>query len=312
MSGHTHNFKRRLLFYPPPSLYPKIWHDVLKSTPLSVKFCRDCAQKALNNNGSNFKDGYQCPLGVYGFMIPVKVKEEVVAFLNLDPVILDKPKDLSASVESACKLGIDPVRFIDALREVKNFTFYGMHSVIELLYGISQCIFEAGYQNKKLKDLAPSSDKVFGHLHLYYKNKLLTALLEVSYNFFNADRASIMLFDEKSNELYIRMAKGLSEDTVKTARVKIGQGLSGMAAESIEPIFIDEYTDIKTLKAHMREPRLKNSLIVPIKIKDKLFGVLNIGSFKSDPAKFTPQSLEIINKLNDLVETTLIGLPYSI
>ena len=118
-----------------------------------------------------------------------------------------------------------------------------------------------------------------------------------------------MLWDEDKKELYIKMAKGLTKEIVDTTRVKIGEGLAGIAAEGKKSLFINDGVTDEKILSRCNNPSLKNSILMPIWPKDKLLGVLTVGTSKIDADKFTSQGVETIDKLAELVEATLTALP---
>ena len=193
---------------------------------------------------------------------------------------------------------------------MKVFTFYGIKSVVELLYDIGLCICQLGYQNLQLKGLLPRAPAIVKRLHEFYKERLLDALLEVSCEFTEADRGSIMLLDEQKKELYIKIARGLSEDIVKTVRLKTSEGLAGIVVEEGRPLLIDSGVSDEKIRNRMNNPKLKNSILIPLKAKDRLLGVLSIGSYGEASDKFTSNSLETIDKLAELVESALADFPH--
>ncbi|UCC95706.1 MAG: GAF domain-containing protein, partial [Candidatus Omnitrophota bacterium] len=207
-------------------------------------------------------------------------------------------------------LGINPEVFFDALREIKIFSFYGMSSVIEFLYDVGAYVCELGYQNTRLKKLLPEAPPVLDRVHRFYIERLLNALLEVSYNFTDADRGSIMLLDRETNELYIKVAKGLKRDVVEQTRLKAGESLAGVVMQEGKPLFIDGNTKDEKILAHLNNPQLRYSILIPIKGRDAIVGVLNVGTCRDDSDKFTTSSVETIDKLAELVETVLTNLSH--
>jgi hypothetical protein len=252
-----------------------------------------------------------CPVGLYSFPIPLRAGRESLAYLIVGPVIIGKYREMEQYIKIAEELGIDPENFLDALREIKIFSFSGIKSVIELLYDIGLYVCELGYQNIKLQDLVPRAPNILARVHKFYVEKLLSALLEVSYSYTEAERGSVMLLDEEKGELYIKIAKGLSEEIVGQAKLKIGEGLAGIVAQNKKPLFINENIEDKEIRKRLNKPQLKYSMLIPIKVKNKLLGVLNISTSKVGADKFTSQSAQTIDKLIQLVETTLLDIPHA-
>ncbi len=109
--------------------------------------------------------------------------------------------------------------------------------------------------------------------------KLLKWLLEVSVEVVGASQGSIMLYCEKTGELYIGYAKGLSEAVIKETRVKLGEGISGKAATLRKTILTRDLSE-KGLYAEMdrERPAIKSSITAPITHGETLLGVLNMST----------------------------------
>ncbi|MCM8824000.1 MAG: PocR ligand-binding domain-containing protein [Candidatus Omnitrophica bacterium] len=264
------------------SLAPRLCQEVMTITIESAKVCSDCHRRVLVNAEKSWKEGYLCPIGLYFFPVPLKIKEVTLGYLIVGPVVLGK-RDESTYKERIENLGIDIDIFLDALREIKVFSFYGIKSVIELLYDLSVQILSTNF----------------------IVDKFLTVLLEAAHNFTQSDRSSIMLFNEDTKELYIKVAKGIEEDIIASTRLKLGEGLAGIAAQQDTPLFLSNDTVDENIRKRFRNRAITYSIIMPIKVQNKLLGILNIATYKQNSDKFNFQNIDTITKLKNLVESTL-------
>ena len=192
---------------------------------------------------------------------------------------------------------MNPEEFLDALKEIKVFSFYGIRSLIELLYDIGRYACELTTQDISLKNIIPGASDTLKNQYNSHMEKSLTTLLDLSCVFSGAERGSIMLLDEKNDELYIKIAKGLKNEIIKQTRVKVGEGLAGIVARKKEPLFIDEKNNEERIQFRLNNSHLTYSMLIPIKNKDKLWGVLNISTSNANPDKFTAQNAKIIDML---------------
>jgi len=292
-----------------PSIISSVCDQLVKESPAGIEFCQRYQKEALAKADKNWRQGYQCFLGLHCFLVPLRLEEETLAYLLVGPVILGRQREARAYMESAKHIKVDPIKFLDGLRQVKTLTFYGIKSILELLHDIGSCICQLNYQNAELKALIPQAPVILEKIHAFYVERLLNALLEISYNFAKADRASIMLLDKETDELYIKVARGLNQEIIDTTRIKVGQGLSGMVAKSKEPLFIDhKITDQKILKNCLRS-QIKSSIVIPLESGGELLGVMNIGSYgNTSDSLFTYQKISTIDKLTELVQAVLTDL----
>lgn len=102
-------------------------------------------------------------------------------------------------------------------------------------------------------------------------------VLEDACRLMGAPRASMMLYDDQRNVLRIVAAKGLPEEAVNTVELKPGQGLAGRAFETGSRQFhADPASDPAFHHMPGSESYLEAVLTIPLKIKNKPVGVLNL------------------------------------
>jgi|CXWL01.1.fsa_nt_gi signal transduction histidine kinase len=106
--------------------------------------------------------------------------------------------------------------------------------------------------------------------------ELLTSILELTTQVVDSDSASLLLLDEKTQELYFDVALGLGEEASKV-RLKLGQGIAGMVAESRKPEIINDVRKDPRWSSLMDERsgfKTISILAIPMVLKGKLIGVL--------------------------------------
>lgn len=106
--------------------------------------------------------------------------------------------------------------------------------------------------------------------------ELLTSVLELSTKVVDAESASLLLLDEKSQELYFDVALGLGPQA-SAVRLKLGQGIAGSVAKSRKPEIINAVRQdprwSPAMDAHSGFVT-RSILAVPMTIKGHLVGVL--------------------------------------
>jgi len=112
-----------------------------------------------------------------------------------------------------------------------------------------------------------------------------------------ADRVSLMLLDEASQELYIAAAIGLSDDIVANTRVKIGEGIAGLTAQKGEPLLISERgaqgDAIHTLPLW---EDTGSAICVPILLHNQVLGALNVARAQ-DTASLRQDDVDLLSIL---------------
>ncbi len=106
----------------------------------------------------------------------------------------------------------------------------------------------------------------------------------------DAERASIMRLDEETGELRIVASRGIPEDLVRRARVRVGEGVSGWVAQTGKPILVkDVKSDPRALyrsESAMSESFISSPIVlsVPILLAEKVLGVINVTNRRSGGA----------------------------
>jgi len=86
----------------------------------------------------------------------------------------------------------------------------------------------------------------------------------------------ILLLNEKTQELYFRFQVGYAREIAERMRIKVGEGVTGIAAQRREAILVDDVSqDPRYISA---VPNVRSELAVPLIIKNRLIGVIDIES----------------------------------
>jgi sigma-B regulation protein RsbU (phosphoserine phosphatase) len=86
----------------------------------------------------------------------------------------------------------------------------------------------------------------------------------------------ILLLNEKAQELYFRFQVGYAREIAERMRIKVGEGVTGIAAQRREAILVDDVSkDPRYISA---AHNVRSELAVPLIIKNRLIGVIDIES----------------------------------
>lgn len=108
---------------------------------------------------------------------------------------------------------------------------------------------------------------------------------------------SIMLLDEKKNELVIKAAQTPAKDYLEKGAVKVESSLSGRAVIEKRPVMIP---DVKKEKEYMypdmaRDLGLCSLLSVPMLVKEKVIGVIN--GYTREEHQFTEEEVKLVQTI---------------
>jgi phosphoserine phosphatase RsbU/P len=100
----------------------------------------------------------------------------------------------------------------------------------------------------------------------------------------------ILLLNEKTQELYFRFQVGYAREIAERMRIKVGEGVTGIAAQRREAILVDDVSKYPQYisAAH----NVRSELAVPLIIKNRLIGVIDIES--PEPNHFTEEHKRLL------------------
>jgi len=108
-------------------------------------------------------------------------------------------------------------------------------------------------------------------------DKLLRVIMGQAKRVVGAEASSLMLLDEAKKELFFDVTLGGRGEKLKQIRLKVGQGIAGWVAKEGKPLIITDARRDPRFFAQADEVtkfRTKSILCVPLKIKDRIIGVM--------------------------------------
>jgi len=142
----------------------------------------------------------------------------------------------------------------------------------------TQSLNELAEKLEWLETLYRVNREVTGSLSL---ETCLKVIIEEVRNLLDVDRASLMLLSSKEDVLKIKVATGLTEDVIKNTRIKVGEGITGWVAKHRQPLLINDLSkDKRFQKKGYKGYSTESLLSIPLIIKGKCFGVLNVNNKK--------------------------------
>jgi diguanylate cyclase (GGDEF)-like protein len=115
--------------------------------------------------------------------------------------------------------------------------------------------------------------------------EILGAIMDKMAQFFGPERWSLLMVDDKANELYYAIAVGENAETLKGLRVPMGEGVAGWVAATGNPLVVpDVALDQHWSAFAAKHPDLKIQSIacVPVRSGNKTLGVIQLLNSKLD------------------------------
>lgn len=151
--------------------------------------------------------------------------------------------------------------------------------------------------NRKAKQLDLLSEVSRTIVSDYYLKEILQLIVTMTAQVMNSKICSIMLLDEKKQELVIAATQSLSQRYVNKSNLKVGQSISGKVVIEKRPISV---LDVTKEPGYMypdvaKKEGLVSMIGVPMMIKDRVIGVIN--SYTQKEHKFSKEEVAILQAI---------------
>ena len=137
-------------------------------------------------------------------------------------------------------------------------------------------------------------------------DEMLSKAFNSAVKILNAETGSLMLFDPEEEVLTIKKSYGLNEEIIRKTRVKKGETIVGLVAQSGKPLIIHGRADLPVrctqtgilpIKGRKKYEKV-NSICVPLKTRKGVIGVVNLNR-KEDDNPFTEDNLKLLFTMAD-------------
>jgi len=133
----------------------------------------------------------------------------------------------------------------------------------------------------------------------HYLDEILSLIVVVTAEMLNSKVCSVMLLDEKGQELVIKATQSLSEDYKKKPNIKVENSLSGSVLKTRKPLVVyDVRSDEKyAYKDLAIKEGLTSMIAVPMIVKDKAIGVINVYTKKEH--HFSDEEINVLQMVGN-------------
>lgn len=127
---------------------------------------------------------------------------------------------------------------------------------------------------RELEALYRADEEFYGSLEL---DRVLQALVDVAVEVLEADKATVMVWDEQRERLVVGAARGFRPETVSQMVHVRGEGVTTIVATTGQPIKVEDAPSDPRVAHRITGPEAIQSLMhVPIKIGSEIFGVYGV------------------------------------
>jgi signal transduction protein with GAF and PtsI domain len=199
--------------------------------------------------------------------IPILSKDEVIGVMNV------------RNVEAHNY----PEHQVNLLFTVSRYLGSAIHNAI---------IYEEVTRKAKQLDLLSEVSRTIVSDH--YLKEILQLIVAMTAKVMDSQICSIMLLDEKRNELFIAATQSLSQKYLSKPNLKVGQSVSGKVVLEKRPTTV---IDVTKEPGYMypevaRQEGIVSLLSVPMMVKDRAIGVIN--SYTKSEHRFKQEEISIL------------------
>jgi len=132
---------------------------------------------------------------------------------------------------------------------------------------------------RKMEEYAVVHDMAKALTSTLQLDQVLKTVMEKVQELLAPDTWSLLLVDEKTNELYFQIATGEAASKLKDVRLKMGQGIAGWVAQSGVASIVPDVSQDPRFSGQvdaMTKMRTHSIICVPIRGKERVLGVIEI------------------------------------
>jgi len=286
--------------------------------PLCQADCGNAYDQAL---GGGARTEYTCHAGLHCFAMPVSIgKRQLVilggrAFISTAEYMrfLRDYSDLPAVANGEC---LKNVKFLDA-RDLKqaaelvdSTASYHFHSAPRAAAPAaspqtSPELLDAHLEIIRLTDQLETRKRAIAQFYNFLRGvaasldsgKVYQSVLAKFSEMLKAERSSLMILNEESNELALEAALG-ADHAVMPVRIKLGEGVAGSVLASGLPLVVrDVETDARLPQARAGRYRSKSFISFPITLGTRKVGVINLTE-RRDGLPYDNEDLSILELMS--------------
>jgi diguanylate cyclase (GGDEF)-like protein len=161
--------------------------------------------------------------------------------------------------------------------------------------------------NKTVKNLSILYDIGRAMIDIGDLKNLLKFILKQAIETTNARKGSLMLFDQNTKRLVVRVVQGLpdkkTEEAINSGELNcrvfaIGEGIAGKVFETKEPLIVNT-TEEDERYLENQDSNVESILCIPLVVSDEAIGVINITNKIISKGGFTREDLKLLTALGN-------------
>ncbi len=258
------------------------------------------------------------PFDLHVFALPIAPIDDQIHFhLVVGPMMLSQAWPDEKYWALAQQLAVADDRFLKDINAVVQMSVSVAGAILDLLAEVVKDVVGLELEKQKLHrvslgsgvvrpEIIDAAQDIFVEIQ---QDELLVTILDSAIKMANAQGGSIMVFDDESQEFTIRVSRGLeNKKNIMQARIKMGEGIAGLAAKGKVPLFINGADCDEVLRPFLKRPEIKHSIVIPLVIDEKVIGVLNLCTKSENSDTSAQHIVQDVHRLSRFIATALHSL----
>ena len=127
-----------------------------------------------------------------------------------------------------------------------------------------------------------------------YLKEILQLIVTMTAETLGSKICSILLLDEKTQELAVAATQSISPDYLKKPNIKVSESVSGRAVTQMHPVTVPDVTREKAFRFPdiARREKIVSLLCVPMMVGKRVIGVINV--YTTEPRTFSESEIKLL------------------
>jgi diguanylate cyclase (GGDEF)-like protein len=160
-----------------------------------------------------------------------------------------------------------------------NTPKFGFRKIRNLTFPMNEAAVPERQSKRQLQEVAIFNDVAKALTSSLNLDSILQTIMDKMAEFFRPDTWSLLMVDEQRDELYFAIAVGDAAETLKTVRMKLGEGIAGWVARHGESLIVpDVYNHPRFARRvdEMTKWKTWSIICVPLQSKHRVLGVIQL------------------------------------
>ena len=151
-----------------PITKPTDWTDFCmnytRNSPVGNQRCMECDRRGGEESARNGRPAvYECHAGLMDFAAPILLNGRQIGSI-LGGQVLTAPLDEDKFRKIAGEIGVDPEKYVEAVRKIKYVPKESLESAAQVLFLTANAFSKMGYYKYRLKDISESINDTVMHV----------------------------------------------------------------------------------------------------------------------------------------------------